>query len=124
MMTPVTEVNTPDTTKGPPLTEFPMRIDGPSDSEGARGVDRVGERNVTDEEEDEDKTIRVLVVEDNQINQKLVVKVLQLEKVQEISVDEDGLQAVDKVKEVMAKDKKFDIFMDIQVLFFPLPMVL
>jgi len=133
MMTPVTEVNTPGTMKGPPRTEFPMHIDGHSDSEEKPGpkvsivTEEDSERNVTDdeEEEEEDKTIRVLVVEDNQINQKLVVKVLQLEKVQEISVAEDGLQAVDKVKEVMAKDKKFDIiFMDIQVLSFPLPMVL
>lgn len=84
------------------------------------------ERNVTDnEEQEEDKTIRILVVEDNKINQKLVVKMLQLEKVQEITVAEDGLQAVDKVKEVMAKDEMFDIiFIDIQVLSSPLPMVL
>jgi osomolarity two-component system sensor histidine kinase SLN1 len=130
MMTPVTEVTTPGTTpgtgKGPPRTEFPMRVDGPSDSEGKSGPgvsivsEEVSERNVTDEEEEEeeeDKTIRVLVVEDNKINQKLVVKVLQLEKVQEITVAEDGLQAVDKVKEVMAKGERFDIiFMDIQVL--------
>jgi len=132
LMTPVMEVNTPGIMKGPPLTEFPMRIDGPSDSEenpgpgGSIVSEEDSERNVTDEEEEEeDKTIRVLVVEDNQINQKLVVKVLQLEKVQEISVAEDGLQAVDKVKEVMAKDKQFDIiFMDIQVLSSRLPVVL
>ena len=129
-MTPATGVNTPGTMKGPPRTEFPMRIDGPSDSEEKPGPgvsivsEEDSERNATDGKE-EDKTIRVLVVEDNQINQKLVVKVLQLEKVQEISVAEDGPQAADKVKEVMAKDEKFDIiFMDIQVLSFPLPMVL
>jgi osomolarity two-component system sensor histidine kinase SLN1 len=128
MMTPVTEVTTPGTAKGPPRTEFPMRVDGPSDSEEKSGPgvsivsEKVSERNVTDdddeeEEEEEDKTIRVLVVEDNKINQKLVVKVLQLEKVQEITVAEDGLQAVGKAKEVMAKGERFDIiFMDIQVL--------
>ena len=107
-------------------------IDRPSDSEEKPGPamsivsEEDSERNVTDgEEEEEEKTICVLVVEGNQINQKLVVKVLQLEKVQEISVAEDGLQAVDKVKEAMAKDRKFDIiFMDIQVLSSRLPMVL
>jgi hypothetical protein len=55
-----------------------MRIDGPSDSEEKSGPgvsivsEEVSERHVTDEEEG--KVIRVLVVEDNKINQKLVVK--------------------------------------------------
>lgn len=127
MMTPVVEVTTPGTMKGSTRMEFPMRSDGPSDSEEKPGPgvsivseeDEEEERQETDdedEEEEEDKTIRCLVVEDNKINQKLVVKVLQLEKVQEITVAEDGVQAVDKVKEVMAKGSKFDIiFMDIQV---------
>jgi hypothetical protein len=57
---------------------------------------RVSERNVTDDDEEEGKTIRVLV-EDNKINQKLVVK------------------------EVVAKGERFDIiFMDTRY-FPPLP---
>ena len=127
MMTPVTEVNTPGTMKSPARTDFPMRGDGPSDIESpGPGVSFVSEeeseRQGTDEEEEteEDKTIRCLVVEDNRINQKLVVKVLQLEKVQEITLAEDGVEAVDRVREAMAKGVKFDIiFMDIQVLSLP-----
>jgi hypothetical protein len=109
MITPATEVTTPGTANGPPRTEFPMCVDGPADSEEKSGPgvsivsEEVSERNLTDDEEEGDKTIRVLVVEDNKINQKLVVEVLQLEKVQQITVAEDGLQAVDKVKEVMAR---------------------
>ena len=63
-----------------------------------------------------DTPIRVLVAEDNGINQKLVVKMLELEGVAEATVAEDGREAIDRVKEAMDRGKEFDIiFMDIQV---------
>ncbi|CCX07589.1 Similar to Two-component system protein B; acc. no. Q9P4U6 [Pyronema omphalodes CBS 100304] len=66
---------------------------------------------------EEDKSIiKVLVVEDNKINQKLVTKVLQLEGVKEVTLAEDGQEAIDRVKEVMVQQRVFDIvFMDIQM---------
>ncbi|TGZ82496.1 hypothetical protein EX30DRAFT_187409 [Ascodesmis nigricans] len=63
-----------------------------------------------------DGTIRVLVAEDNKVNQQVLVKLLQLEKVTDITVAEDGVQAVDKVKDGMEKNIIYDvIFMDIQM---------
>ncbi|KAA8894984.1 hypothetical protein FN846DRAFT_365203 [Sphaerosporella brunnea] len=92
-MTPVTEVTTPGTV-----------VPTAPEEDEQQGASQ------------EDMTIRVLVVEDNKINQKLVVKVLQLEKVNEITVAEDGVEAVKRVQEIMAEDKRFDIiFMDIQM---------
>lgn len=65
--------------------------------------------------------LRVLVAEDNKVNQKVLVKLLQLEKVgpSEIIIAEDGVQAVEKVKEGLEKNIMYDvIFMDIQVSFY------
>jgi osomolarity two-component system sensor histidine kinase SLN1 len=112
-MTPVTEVDTPSCSLiGPQSRKFEFSIagDGPSDTR------KKLEEDLQAEGQGDAVVIRVLVAEDNKINQKLVVKVLQLEGVNEVTVAEDGREAVDRVKEVMDQSREFDIiFMDIQV---------
>ena len=59
--------------------------------------------------------LRVLVAEDNKVNQKVLVKLLNLEGVSnsDIVVAEDGLQAIERVRESASP---FDVvFMDIQM---------
>jgi osomolarity two-component system sensor histidine kinase SLN1 len=113
---PIVAVTTPDggtgeaagTKAGLPLFDSPL-----SNTDRRNGIGSLSEE---DEGRDNDQTIRVLVVEDNKINQNLVVKVLQLEHIQDITVAEDGRQAIDRVREQIDKGLKFDIiFMDIQV---------
>lgn len=87
---------------------------------GAKGKGKEGGGGGGKGGEAEDTSIRVLVAEDNGINQKLAVKMLQLEGVGDITVAEDGQEAIDRVREVMDRGKEFDIiFMDIQVLLPP-----
>jgi osomolarity two-component system sensor histidine kinase SLN1 len=115
LMTPVTEVTTPGTATD---SEMDGRLESPPPPPVPQdGAGDVGEKKeVVPEEPDEDEIVHVLVVEDNKINQRLVVKVLQLESVQNIVVAEDGVEAVDRVKQMMAQGRKFDIvFMDIQM---------
>lgn len=62
--------------------------------------------------------IRVLVAEDNQVNQEVVLRMLKLEDVYDVTVAKDGQEALDLVKESMtAKDgRPFNlIFMDVQM---------
>ena len=131
VMTPVTEVTTPGTTGGERETKL---IGITRDAEKLRDIQKlkaqvppaVHENETMQENEkvgmvtetvvEKDTKIRVLVVEDNKINQKLVVKVLQLEGVKEVTVAEDGGEAIDRVKDIMERQLVFDIiFMDIQV---------
>ena len=61
--------------------------------------------------------VRVLVAEDNAVNQEVVLRMLRLEDVFDVHVAKDGLEAYDRVKESMEQDKPFDlIFMDVQVI--------
>jgi osomolarity two-component system sensor histidine kinase SLN1 len=121
LIPPVVEVTTPSTHDSTVRPEKDSRMEFPPISLPQDGQADVVEDTAKEVEEDPlDKTIRVLVVEDNKINQKLVVKVLQLEGVKEITVAEDGIQAVERVQEVMAQGIRFDIiFMDIQVRILP-----
>ncbi|KAI9705971.1 MAG: Histidine kinase [Candelina mexicana] len=60
--------------------------------------------------------IRVLVAEDNKVNQEVVLRMLKLEDIYDVTVAKDGQEAFDMVKESMEKDRLFNlIFMDIQV---------
>lgn len=60
-----------------------------------------------------DLGLKVLVVEDNKVNQEVLIRMLKLEGLKEISIASDGLQAVDAVKNSVSP---FDIiFMDIQM---------
>lgn len=60
--------------------------------------------------------VRVLVAEDNLVNQEVVLRMLSLEGKFDVVVAKDGQEAYDKVKEEMANGQYFDvIFMDIQM---------
>lgn len=60
--------------------------------------------------------IKVLVAEDNLVNQEVVLRMLKLEDVYDVTVAKDGQEAFDTVKAVMDAGGRFDlIFMDIQV---------
>lgn len=68
--------------------------------------------------------IRVLVAEDNKVNQEVVLRMLKLEDIYDVTVAKDGQEAVDYVKESMLPPtpdmpkecKPFDlIFMDVQM---------
>ncbi|KAI9719312.1 MAG: hypothetical protein M1812_003642 [Candelaria pacifica] len=60
--------------------------------------------------------IRVLVAEDNKVNQEVVLRMLKLEDIYDVTVAKDGQEAFDMVKESMEKDRLFNlIFMDIQM---------
>lgn len=59
---------------------------------------------------------RVLVAEDNTVNQEVVRRMLALEEVYDITMVKDGQEAFDTVKSCMEKGLVFDlIFMDIQM---------
>ncbi len=63
--------------------------------------------------------LRVLVAEDNLVNQEVVLRMLKLEDVYDVVVAKDGQEAYDLVKQSMSKNEYFDlIFMDIQVRIF------
>lgn len=60
--------------------------------------------------------IRVLVAEDNAVNQEVVLRMLKLEDIYDVTIAEDGQEAYDTVKAAMSEGNKFDvIFMDIQM---------
>ncbi|KAF7177277.1 hypothetical protein CNMCM7691_005167 [Aspergillus felis] len=60
--------------------------------------------------------VRVLVAEDNVVNQEVVLRMLRLEEVYDVTVVKDGQEAYDTVKANMEEGKVFDlIFMDIQM---------
>ncbi|KAJ5848763.1 CheY-like superfamily [Penicillium solitum] len=65
---------------------------------------------------DGSKRIRVLVAEDNTVNQEVVRRMLALEEVYDVTIVKDGQEAYDTVKSNMEKGDVFDlIFMDIQM---------
>jgi osomolarity two-component system sensor histidine kinase SLN1 len=60
--------------------------------------------------------VRVLVAEDNIVNQEVVLRMLKLEDIYDVTVAKDGQEAFDLVKESMEQKNLFNlIFMDIQV---------
>jgi osomolarity two-component system sensor histidine kinase SLN1 len=60
--------------------------------------------------------IRVLVAEDNLVNQEVVLRMLKLEDIYDVTVAKDGQEAYEMVKESMERGLVFNlIFMDIQV---------
>ncbi|KAG5364704.1 Osmosensing histidine protein kinase SLN1 [Yarrowia sp. E02] len=59
---------------------------------------------------------RILVAEDNIVNQQVIRRMLKLEDIPHIVLANDGEQAVAKVREAMAQQKPFDlVFMDVQM---------
>ncbi|CCH62826.1 hypothetical protein TBLA_0I01680 [Henningerozyma blattae CBS 6284] len=73
------------------------------------------------DEEEEDEGIRILVTEDNHVNQEVIKRMLKLEKLSNIDLACDGEEAYTKVKEITSisnpkKKNYYDlIFMDVQM---------
>ncbi|KAK6504541.1 Histidine kinase [Arthrobotrys musiformis] len=62
------------------------------------------------------KNVRVLVAEDNKINQEVVIRMLRLEQIENITLADDGVEAVNKIKEAIKSNQSFHIvFMDVQM---------
>ncbi|KAF3098939.1 Histidine kinase [Orbilia oligospora] len=62
------------------------------------------------------KNVRVLVAEDNKINQEVVIRMLKLEQIENITLADDGVEAVDRIKEAIESNQAFHIvFMDVQM---------
>ncbi|KAH8599329.1 histidine kinase-group VI protein [Bisporella sp. PMI_857] len=62
------------------------------------------------------RKLRVLVAEDNLVNQEVVLRMLKLEDVYDVVVAKDGQEAYDMVRESMSRGQYFNlIFMDIQM---------
>ncbi|KAF2170020.1 hypothetical protein M409DRAFT_64403 [Zasmidium cellare ATCC 36951] len=62
--------------------------------------------------------IRVLVAEDNKVNQEVVLRMLKLEDIYDVTIAKDGQEALDLVKESMRGDDPHPfnlIFMDVQM---------
>lgn len=62
--------------------------------------------------------IRVLVAEDNKVNQEVVLRMLKLEDIYDVTIAKDGQEALDLVKESMNNPKHLGynlIFMDVQM---------
>ncbi|KAK7897531.1 Histidine kinase osmosensor [Exophiala xenobiotica] len=62
------------------------------------------------------RKVRVLVAEDNKVNQEVVLRMLRLEDVYDVTIAKDGQEAFDKVRESMHGGARFDlVFMDVQM---------
>ncbi|KAL8808916.1 MAG: hypothetical protein Q9223_000179 [Gallowayella weberi] len=60
--------------------------------------------------------VRVLVAEDNKVNQEVVLRMLKLEDIYDVTVAKDGQEAYDLVKASMERKQYFNlIFMDVQM---------
>lgn len=73
-------------------------------------------KKVESEAKKEGSKVRVLVAEDNKINQEVVLRMLKLEDVYDVTIAKDGQEAYDKVRESMQNGDKFHlVFMDVQM---------
>ena len=60
--------------------------------------------------------VKVLVAEDNKINQEVVLRMLKLEDVYDVTIAKDGQEAYDRVRESMDSGDQYHlIFMDVQM---------
>ncbi|KIW69794.1 hypothetical protein PV04_02126 [Phialophora macrospora] len=73
-------------------------------------------KKVENEAAQKGRKVRVLVAEDNQVNQEVVLRMLRLEDVYDVTIAKDGQEAFDKVRESMVSGQRFDlVFMDVQM---------
>lgn len=75
-------------------------------------------RNIpTVKDDDKNETsVKILVVEDNHVNQEVIKRMLNLEGIENIELACDGQEAFDKVKELTSKGENYSmIFMDVQM---------
>ncbi|KAH9823715.1 cheY-homologous receiver domain [Teratosphaeria destructans] len=78
---------------------------------------------ITDQASRSGGKIRVLVAEDNKVNQEVVLRMLKLEDIYDVTVAKDGQEALDRVKESMEEHRTDPqspgpynlIFMDVQM---------
>lgn len=62
------------------------------------------------------KSLKILVAEDNHVNQEVIKRMLNLEGINSIDLACDGQEAFDKIKELKSEDENYDIvFMDVQM---------
>ncbi|EON67100.1 hypothetical protein W97_06353 [Coniosporium apollinis CBS 100218] len=77
---------------------------------------RAAMERVTKEATNRGDKVRVLVAEDNKINQEVVLRMLKLEDIYDVTIAKDGQEAFDMVKESMAAHHPYNlIFMDVQM---------
>lgn len=75
-------------------------------------------RNIpTVKDDDKNETsVKILVVEDNHVNQEVIKRMLNLEGIENIELACNGQEAFDKVKELTSKGENYNmIFMDVQM---------
>lgn len=75
-------------------------------------------RNIpTVKDDDKNETgVKILVVEDNHVNQEVIKRMLNLEGIENIELACDGQEAFDKVKELTSKGENYNmILMDVQM---------
>ncbi|SMN17910.1 similar to Saccharomyces cerevisiae YIL147C SLN1 Histidine kinase osmosensor that regulates a MAP kinase cascade [Maudiozyma saulgeensis] len=62
------------------------------------------------------KSLRILVAEDNHVNQEVIKRMLNLEGINSIDLACDGQEAFDKIKELNSNNESYDmVFMDVQM---------
>ncbi|KAI9789905.1 MAG: Histidine kinase [Peltula sp. TS41687] len=108
-------INTVTTGSAPRLVGLSQPFFAPSPSQDSPPKPRATEVAVP-EAPSPGGRIRVLVAEDNMVNQEVVLRMLRLEDIYDVTVAKDGQEAYDKVKESMAQKRTFHlIFMDVQM---------
>lgn len=69
-----------------------------------------------DDEDGNGLKLKVLIAEDNKTNQMVAVKMLRLQRINLVSIAEDGQEAYDMVRTSLASNMPYDlIFMDVQM---------
>lgn len=81
----------PDTAVPPPLTSTP--------SSQARAIGKAGKDIKAGKEAQQDfSNVRILVAEDNKVNQEVILRMLKLEKIFDVTIAHDGQAALDLIK--------------------------
>lgn len=100
------------------IKEKPTKVSDKSDEstyKNANDTKQTDEKNNKTEDENCNK-IKILVAEDNHVNQEVIKRMLQLEGIKDIDLAFDGQDAFDKVSELQASGGHYSIiFMDVQM---------